>query len=190
MGVSVAGSGDLNDDGFARTWQLRATGSTRRALFWFFICHIWITRCGQGGQLSAANLDGSNGFEIRGSSVNDQLGISAQFIGDINADGLDDLAVGANQAEIANGPGSGCCLRFVRRRRCWFERCCRCRSLDGVLGLCLRRGGRRRSRLERCRRRLQCGWNGRSPCWQCTRPGYGGRLFDLGEDQKSERTAS
>ena len=132
VGVSVAGSGDLNDDGFddvAIAHWSDPNGSYSGSSYVVF----GSPDAGTGGQLSAANLDGSNGFEIRGSSVNDQLGISAQFIGDINADGLDDLAVGANQADL-NGPGNGAVYVLFGGEDVGLSGVVDAAALDGVLG--------------------------------------------------------
>lgn len=45
-----------------------------------------------------STLNGSNGFEIIGLSTNLQFGAESQFIGDINNDGLEDIAFGSNNA--------------------------------------------------------------------------------------------
>ena len=42
-----------------------------------------------------SDLDGSNGFAIRGRTVGDRLGASVSSAGDVNGDGIDDLIVGA-----------------------------------------------------------------------------------------------
>ncbi len=45
-----------------------------------------------------STLNGSNGFEIIGLSTNLQFGAESQFIGDINNDGLEDIAFGSHNA--------------------------------------------------------------------------------------------
>jgi len=44
------------------------------------------------------NLDGSNGFKIDGEAANDNSGRSVASAGDVNADGVDDLLIGAHGA--------------------------------------------------------------------------------------------
>ncbi|MCR6630546.1 MAG: Ig-like domain-containing protein [Magnetospirillum sp.] len=50
---------------------------------------------GQTGTTSVASLTGSNGFEVFGSQAGEESGYAAQFIGDINGDGYDDVLIGA-----------------------------------------------------------------------------------------------
>ncbi|WP_445710218.1 T9SS type A sorting domain-containing protein [Flavobacterium sp.] len=45
-----------------------------------------------------STLNGSNGFEVSGLSTNLQFGAESQFIGDINNDGLEDIAFGSGTA--------------------------------------------------------------------------------------------
>ena len=58
------------------------------------------------GTIELANLDGSNGFVINGGAAGDALGISVSQAGDLNADGVDDIIIGAKTAD-ANGVDSG-----------------------------------------------------------------------------------
>ncbi|MEL7085745.1 MAG: hypothetical protein AAGM36_14750 [Cyanobacteria bacterium J06597_1] len=51
--------------------------------------------------LDVDDLDGSNGFTVRGIDNYDNLGFSVSNAGDINGDGFDDLIVAANYADIA-----------------------------------------------------------------------------------------
>ena len=46
------------------------------------------------------SLNGSNGFEVSGLPTNLQFGAETQFIGDINNDGLEDLAIGSGNATV------------------------------------------------------------------------------------------
>ncbi|MCK8523864.1 gliding motility-associated C-terminal domain-containing protein [Aquimarina sp. D1M17] len=47
-----------------------------------------------------ATLNGTNGFRIPGIDPSSQFGAEAKFIGDINNDGFEDLALGVNNADI------------------------------------------------------------------------------------------
>jgi len=52
-----------------------------------------------------SNLNGSNGFEINGIDPGDWSGVSISCAGDVNADGIDDLIIGASLAD-PNGNNS------------------------------------------------------------------------------------
>ena len=52
--------------------------------------------------LELSSLDGSNGFVLDGEAADDEFGFSVSDAGDINGDGIDDLIVGARDAD-ANG---------------------------------------------------------------------------------------
>ncbi|MEQ9368402.1 MAG: VCBS domain-containing protein [Coleofasciculus chthonoplastes F3-SA18-01] len=56
--------------------------------------------------LELSSLDGTNGFKINGIAADDNSGFSVSGAGDINADGIDDLVIGAPNADI-NGSASG-----------------------------------------------------------------------------------
>ncbi|MBE9101024.1 Calx-beta domain-containing protein [Vacuolonema iberomarrocanum] len=49
--------------------------------------------------LNLSDLDGSNGFVINGIDENDSSGVSVSGAGDINGDGIDDLIIGAANAD-------------------------------------------------------------------------------------------
>ena len=57
-------------------------------------------------QFDLAELDGSNGFVLKGINADDYSGRSVSGAGDINGDGFDDLIIGANRAN-PNGTYSG-----------------------------------------------------------------------------------
>jgi hypothetical protein len=50
---------------------------------------------------------GTGGFVINGQSVDDYSGYSVANAGDVNGDGLDDLIIGAYQADTAGGANAG-----------------------------------------------------------------------------------
>jgi hypothetical protein len=92
-GGSVSLAGDINGDGFDDVIIGAAgadlAGNESGASY------IVFGRAGFTANLNLSELDGSNGFRIKGLNANDRLGRSVSAAGDINGDGFDDLIVGA-----------------------------------------------------------------------------------------------
>ena len=61
---------------------------------------------GSGGTLELSGLNGSNGFVFNGIDAGDRSGFSGSGAGDVNGDGIDDLLIGAPEAD-PNGVNSG-----------------------------------------------------------------------------------
>ena len=57
--------------------------------------------------LELATLDGNNGFVINGIDEDDSSGLSASTAGDINADGIDDMIIGAFKADPNDNEKAG-----------------------------------------------------------------------------------
>jgi Ca2+-binding RTX toxin-like protein len=102
-GYSVSSAGDVNGDGVddiligARWADPGANGFAGETYVMFgrdtaadgaFVASL---------ELSA--LDGANGFVINGANAGDESGYSVSSAGDVNGDGIDDLLIGANQAD-------------------------------------------------------------------------------------------
>jgi hypothetical protein len=77
-------------------------------------------------------LDGTNGFTIHGEVAEDQLGYSVSAAGDVNGDGIDDIAIGAPQAE-PHGDNSGA-VYVIFGRTDGFSAVLDLASLDGTTG--------------------------------------------------------
>ena len=59
-----------------------------------------------GTEVHPSQLNGSNGFVIDGINTSDNSGYSVSRAGDVNGDGIDDLVIGARDAD-PNGNNSG-----------------------------------------------------------------------------------
>jgi len=95
LGFSAGGGGDFNGDGLddivigepiAGSNGLTANGQ---------ILVVFGSTGGFSAEVSAAALDGDNGFTINGIEDFDYAGFSIGIAGDINGDGIDDLIIGA-----------------------------------------------------------------------------------------------
>jgi hypothetical protein len=83
--------------------------------------------------LNLADLNGSNGFRIDGIAIDDQSGFSVSSAGDVNGDGIDDLIIGAPNAE-ANGNSSAGQSYVVFGRSTGFAASFDLSSLNGSNG--------------------------------------------------------
>lgn len=52
--------------------------------------------------VALSSLDGSNGFRVDGAQFYDRIGVALSRAGDINGDGLDDMAIGAPGADLGD----------------------------------------------------------------------------------------
>ena len=67
-----------------------------------------------GSSLTRADFSGDNGFILTGTNTFDNFGIAVESIGDINNDGIDDLAIASrqNDGQVSNSPTSDVYVLF------------------------------------------------------------------------------
>ena len=103
-GFSVSGAGDVNGDGLddiiiGAPGVDGMNGSDSGASYVVF-------GKADGNAIELSDIAADDGFVINGVDADDQSGYSVSDAGDINGDGLDDILIGANQAD-PNGNESG-----------------------------------------------------------------------------------
>jgi len=105
LGASVSAAGDINGDGIgdlivgARFADPNGTDSGAGYL-------LFGRTAGLSAPLELSSLNGTNGIKLNGVAAGDHAGTSARAAGDINADGIDDLIIGAPLSS-PNGAQSG-----------------------------------------------------------------------------------
>ncbi|WP_237151636.1 M10 family metallopeptidase C-terminal domain-containing protein [Oryzibacter oryziterrae] len=100
LGSYARSIGDVNHDGiadFAYTASSATVGAMSNAGKVFV---VFGKKTGLPAHITLDSLDGTTGFVINGSAVNENVGASVARGGDFNGDGIDDLVFGA-----ANGSG-------------------------------------------------------------------------------------
>ncbi|MEO1145606.1 MAG: Calx-beta domain-containing protein [Cyanobacteria bacterium J06638_22] len=104
-GFSVSGAGDINGDSIDDL-IIGADGADPNGDRSGESYVVFGSNQGFGNRLNLSTLNGRNGFVINGIDEDDFSGYSVSGAGDINGDGLDDLIIGAFDAD-PNGEGSG-----------------------------------------------------------------------------------
>ena len=106
-GVSVSGAGDINGDGIDDL-IIGASGASpngNRSAGESYV--VFGSDIGFDARLDLVTLNGRNGFAIAGINAFDFSGRSLSAAGDINGDGIDDLIIGASDAEFSNNQEAG-----------------------------------------------------------------------------------
>ncbi len=97
-GNSVSAAGDVNGDGIGDliigALNADSNGGNSGSSY-----VVFGKATSAAAALSLSSLDGTNGFRIDGTAVNDRSGISVAAAGDVNGDGVDDLIIGAPNAD-------------------------------------------------------------------------------------------
>ena len=110
-GTAVSPAGDVNDDGIDDL----IVGAEQAGSGASYVI-LGRRNLGAGGVIDLADLDGTNGFTINGPHTGSRFGCSVSVAGDVNADGIDDLIVGAYKASANLQPSAGASYVIFGRR--------------------------------------------------------------------------
>lgn len=102
FGSSVAGAGDVNNDGYDDL-IIGGVAGGQNGNDYSGECHVIFGGSNLNNPFDLNTLDGNNGFVVYGISAADYFGRSVSSAGDMNNDGFDDVIIGADH--VMNGSG-------------------------------------------------------------------------------------
>ncbi|MCW9680990.1 DUF4114 domain-containing protein [Dolichospermum planctonicum UHCC 0167] len=102
-GFFVSKAGDINGDGIADLIIGARDGNPNNKEFAGRAYVVFCKEGDIGDNFNLSDLNGSNGFTINGIGALDNAGWSVSDLGDINDDGIDDIIIGANNANSSYG---------------------------------------------------------------------------------------
>lgn len=107
-GISAQGAGDVNGDAFPDiiVGCMRADPNGIYDAGKSYVV-FGGPDVGAGGSFVLSDIDGSNGFVVNGIEESDYSGWQVSGVGDVNADGIDDLIIGAHEADPEGRQGAG-----------------------------------------------------------------------------------
>jgi hypothetical protein len=103
-GYSVKAAGDVNGDGYADL-LISAYGYPMNTYKGRSYVVFGGPEVGSGGVIALSGLDGVNGFKLDGENDNDVNNAAVSAAGDVNADGVADLLIGADGYPKGNNTG-------------------------------------------------------------------------------------
>ncbi|HEY0111832.1 MAG TPA: tandem-95 repeat protein, partial [Allosphingosinicella sp.] len=103
LGFSVSGAGDFDGDGLNDIVVGAPYASSGDGAVYLIFGRDSVGPA----SINVSDLDGANGFRISGMTEGGRGGWSADFAGDINGDGFDDLILGAPYADAATAEDAG-----------------------------------------------------------------------------------
>ena len=107
LGFTVAAAGDIDDDGiddFCAAAPYSNAGAPAAGSVYVVYGAVGL---GAFGSIDLRQLSGADGFAIRGASAEDNLGRSLAGGGDLDGDGVDDLAMGSHVVDVAGVQDTG-----------------------------------------------------------------------------------
>jgi len=128
LGKSVSSAGDMNGDGFDDI-IVGADGANSNGKYSGSSYVIFGKASGFEASVNLSSLNGDNGFRLDVEEFNASLGWSVSSAGDVNADGFDDLIIGA-----PNSIGNAGLSYVVFGKASGFDSSINLSKLDGIDG--------------------------------------------------------